>query len=78
MQEAFKYIGMVTGLFILLFASIITIVFLAWIVKLEFDWFFGIDISKKFNDFKNKGKVKFAKKLVPVKLSIDEANKVEN
>ena len=64
MVEAFKYIGMVTGLFILLLAGVIIVTFFAWVVKLEFEWFFGLDITKKFKVWSDNYKVKLAKKIV--------------
>lgn len=74
MQEAYKVIMQVVGLMLLLTAAIITITFLVWVIKLEFEWFFGLNIFKWFRDGADKLKVKFASKLVPVKMEIDKAN----
>ena len=74
MQEAFRSIMGVTGLMILLTASITIIVFLVWVIKLEFEWFFGWDVFKSLKNLSSKWKIGAAKKLVPIKMSIDEAN----
>lgn len=77
MIEAFKYIGMVTGLFMLLLAGIIIVTFFAWVIKLELEWFFGLDITNKFKSWSDNHKVKLAKKIVPIKETVDKANEVK-
>lgn len=74
MQEAYRIIMQVVGLMTLLTAAIVIITFLVWVIKLEFEWFFGLNIFKWFEEKANNLKIKFASKLVPVKIGIDNAN----
>jgi len=74
MQEAYKVIMQVVGLMTLLTAAITIITFLVWVIKLEFEWFFGLNIFKWFGESASNLKIKFASKLVPIKMGIDRAN----
>ena len=71
-------VAAIVGLMILMLAFIMIITFLAWVIKLEFDWFFGLDIFKWCKEkrliWHEKKKLKFAKKLVPIKMEIDNSN----
>ena len=68
----------IVGLMILMQAFIMIITFFAWVIKLEFDWFFGLDIFKWCKEkslmWREKKKLKLAKKLVPLKMEIDKSN----
>ena len=73
----FDMILMTTGYFIITLACIITITFLVWLVKLEFEWFFDVNIFKVFSSKIDNAKSLFKKKVNRVKLSVDKENKRE-
>lgn len=74
MQEAYRNILFVTGLMILLLACIIVITFLVWVVKLEFEWFFGLSIFKWFKERSLGFKFNLLRRLKKTKDGIDAAN----
>lgn len=74
MQEAYRNILFVTGLMILLLACVIVITFLVWVVKLEFEWFFGLSIFKWFREKSLNFKFKLLKRSKKIKDGIDDAN----
>ena len=73
----FDMILMTTGYFIITLACIITITFLVWLVKLEFEWFFDVNIFKVFSSKIDGAKSLFKKKVNRVKSSVDKENKRE-
>lgn len=74
MQEAYRDILFVTGLMILLLACIIVITFLVWVVKLEFEWFFGLSIFKWLKERSLRFKFNLLRRLKKTKDGIDDAN----
>lgn len=74
MQEAYKAILSVVGLMLLLTSAIIIIAFLVWVVKLEFEWFFGLNIFKWFHDGALKFKLKLLRILKRTRDEVDDAN----
>ena len=74
MDPYFKVIMMATGYFILTISAIILLTFLVWVVKLEFSWFFGLNIFESIKNFSIKVKEKFVKILVFIRGGIDKAN----
>ena len=74
MQEAYKAILSVVGLMLLLSSSIIIIAFMVWVIKLEFEWFFGLSIFKWFREKSLNFKFKFLRRLKKTKDGIDDAN----
>ena len=74
MDPYFKIIMTALGYFILTTAAIILITFLVWVVKLEFSWFFGIDLFKGLRDKQRKTKLKLVNLLIKTKKEIDNAN----
>ena len=74
MDPYFMIIMKATGYFILTIAAIIVITFLVWVVKLEFSWFFGLNIFKWFNDKALKVKIWLTRSLRRTKAEIEEAN----
>ena len=73
----FDMILMTTGYFIITLACIITITFLVWLVKLEFEWFFDVNIFKVFSSKIDNAKSLFKKKVNSVNSSVDKENKRE-
>ncbi len=74
MQEVYRDILFVTGLMILLLACIIVITFFVWVIKLEFEWFFGLSIFKWFKERSLSFKFKLLRRLKKTKDGIDDAN----
>ena len=74
MAEAFRYTGMVIGLMMLVLAGVIIVTFFAWVVMLEFEWFFGLNLTKKLKEWSEKRKMGLVKKLVLIKKEIDKSN----
>lgn len=77
MVEAAQAIMKTMGLLVLLESCIVMAVFFVWVVKVEFSWFFGLDIFKWLKEFTRKLKVLFVKKLIRVNKDIDKLNKKE-
>lgn len=77
MVEAAQAIMKTMGLLVLLESCIVMVVFFVWVVKVEFSWFFGLDIFKWLKEFTRKLKVLFVKKLIRVNKDIDKLNKKE-
>lgn len=77
MVEAAQAIMKTMGLLVLLESCIVMAVFFVWVVKIEFSWFFGLDIFKWLKEFTGKLKVLFVKKLIRVNKDIDKLNKKE-
>ena len=77
MVEAAQAIMKTMGLLVLLESSIVMALFFVWVVKVEFSWFFGLDIFKWLKEFTMKLKVLFVKKLIRVNKDIDKLNKKE-
>jgi hypothetical protein len=77
MVEAAQAIMKTMGLLVLLESCIVMAVFFVWVVKIEFSWFFGLDIFKWLKEFTRKLKVLFVKKLIRVNKDIDKLNKKE-
>lgn len=49
-MDPYVMIMMTLGYLILLLVAIIIVTFLAWVVKIEFEWFFGISIFKSIGN----------------------------
>lgn len=77
MVEAAQAIMKTMGLLVLLESCIVMTVFFVWVIKIEFSWFFGLDIFKWLKEFTRKLKVLFVKKLIRVNKDIDKLNKKE-
>ena len=77
MIEAAQAIMKTMGLIVLLESCIVMAIFFVWVVKIEFSWFFGLDIFKWLKEFTRKLKVLFVKKLIRVNKDIDKLNKKE-
>lgn len=77
MVEAAQAIMKTMGLLVLLESCIVMAVFFVWVVKVEFSWFFGLDIFKWLKEFTRKLKVLFVKKMIRVNKDIDKLNKKE-
>ena len=77
MVEAAQAIMKTMGLLVLLESCIVMAIFFVWVVKVEFSWFFGLDIFKWLKEFTMKLKVLFVKKLIRVNKDIDKLNKKE-
>lgn len=77
MTEAAQAIMKTMGLLVLLESCIVMAIFFVWVVKIEFSWFFGLDIFKWLKEFTRKLKVSFVKKLIRVNKDIDKLNKKE-
>jgi len=77
MVEAAQAIMKTMGLLVLLESCIVMAIFFVWVVKVEFSWFFGLDIFKWLKEFTRKLKVLFVKKLIRVNKDIDKLNKKE-
>ena len=77
MVEAAQAIMKTMGLLVLLESCIVMVIFFVWVVKVEFSWFFGLDIFKWLKEFTRKLKVLFVKKLIRVNKDIDKLNKKE-
>lgn len=77
MIEAAQAIMKTMGLLVLLESCIVMVIFFVWVVKIEFSWFFGLDIFKWLKEFTRKLKVLFVKKLIRVNKDIDKLNKKE-
>lgn len=77
MIEAAQAIMKTMGLLVLLESCIVMAIFFVWVVKVEFSWFFGLDIFKWLKEFTRKLKVLFVKKLIRVNKDIDKLNKKE-
>ena len=77
MVEAAQAIMKTMGLLVLLESCIVMVVFFVWVVKIEFSWFFGIDIFKKLKEVSLKMKVWFVKKLTKTSKEIDKLNNKE-
>ena len=77
MVEAAQAIMKTMGLLVLLESCIVMTIFFVWVIKIEFSWFFGLDIFKWLKEFTRKLKVLFVKKLIRVNKDIDKLNKKE-
>lgn len=74
MQEVYRDVLAVTGLMMLLLTCIIVITFFVWVIKLEFEWFFGLSIFKWFREKSLNFKFKLLKRSKKIKDGIDDAN----
>lgn len=74
MQKVYRDVLAVTGLMMLLLTCIIVITFFVWVIKLEFEWFFGLSIFKWFKERSLGFKFNLLRKLKKTKDGIDDAN----
>jgi len=74
-KEFFNIIMGTFGILILLFALIIVLLFMAWLVKIEFEWFFETDLFKLLNSISDKFKVKFNKRKESIHKTVKFLNK---
>ena len=74
MIEPFRSILWALGVCTIMLSSVIVIVFLVWVVKLEFSWFFGTDIFKWFKNLGRKTKVWLVRNLIKIRNKTDKAN----
>ena len=74
MVEAATSIMRVLGLCMLLLTGIIIITFFVWVIKLEFSWFFGINLFKSMREKAVNFKLWLAKKMAHTSTKIDKLN----
>ena len=74
MIEPFRSILWTLGTMIILMSAIIIVVFMAWIIKIEFLWFFETDLLKWLRKSARDFKVKFVKFFIKVRRLIDKSN----
>lgn len=74
-MDPFVMIMKTMGYMLLILTGIICITFFVWVIKLEFDWFFGLNIFKWFEKKSVQFKVWLAKKLAKIKIGSEKANK---
>lgn len=74
MIEPFRTILWTLGTMIILMSAIIIVVFMAWIIKIEFLWFFETDLLKWLRKSARDFKVKFVKFFIKVRRLIDKSN----
>ena len=78
MIEPFRTILWTLGTMIILMSAIIIVVFMAWIIKIEFLWFFETDLLKWLRKSARDFKVKFVKFFIKVRRLIDKSNKKDS
>lgn len=78
MIEPFKSILWTLGTMIILMSAIIIVIFMAWIIKIEFLWFFETDLLKWLRKSARDFKVKFVKFFIKVRRLIDKSNKKDS
>lgn len=78
MIEPFRSILWTLGTMIILMSAIIVVVFMAWIIKIEFLWFFETDLLKWLRKSARDFKVKFVKFFIKVRRLIDKSNKKDS
>lgn len=78
MIEPFRTILWTLGTMIILMSAIIIVVFMAWIIKIEFLWFFETDLLKWLRKSARDFKVKFVKFFIKVRRLIDKSNEKDS
>ena len=78
MIEPFRSILWTLGTMIILMSAIIIVVFMAWIIKIEFLWFFETDLLKWLRKSARDFKVKFVKFFIKIRRLIDKGNKKDS